>query len=183
MLKILSTFFSRLSKRERLVLYGAIFFISVALLDRLMLGPILSKVKSLNKEIQSQEALSKKSLHILAQKDRIIKEVNRYASYVAHAQSQEEEIIFLLKEIEKMANKSSVYVIDIKSTGLVEEGILKKYLVKLNCEAQMEQLTKFFYDVENSNKLLKIEKYDIRPKTEGSSVLRCTASISKAVLP
>ena len=183
MLKILTAFFSHLSKRERFVLYGAIFFISLALLDHLTLGPILSKIKSLNEEIRNQEIMIKKSLHILAQRDRIIKEVDIYSSYVTGAQSQEEETVFLLQKLEEIANESSVYVIDIKSAGLTEEGILKKYLVKINCEAQIEQLSRFFYDIESSNKLLKIEKYDIKPKTEGSSIVRCAMTISKALLP
>ena len=97
--------------------------------------------------------------------------------------SEEEEAVFLLKEIEEIANKSSVYVIDIKSAGLQKGDLLEKFLVKLNCEAQMEQLTKFFYDLESSKKLLKVEKYDIKPKTEGSSVVRCALTISKGVLP
>lgn len=183
MIKKLSTFILRLSKREKFVLYGAVFFVSLVFLDRLVLGSILSKIKLLNKEIQSQEATIKKSLHILVQKDRIKKEANKYASFVTPAQSQEEEIVFFLKGIEELANKCSVYVIDIKSVGLAEEGIFKKYLVRLNCEAQMEQLTALFYELESSNRMLKIEKYDIRPKTQGSSIVRCTVSISKAVLP
>lgn len=183
MIKKLSTSLSRLSKREKLILYGVIFFVSLVFLDRLILRSILSKIKLLDKEIQSQEATIKKSLHILVQKDRIKKEANKYASFVTSAQSQEEEMVFLLKGIEELANKRSVYVIDIKSAGLAEEGIFKKYLVRLNCEAQMEQLTGFFYELESSNRMLKIEKYDIRPKTEGSSIVRCTVSISKMVMP
>ena len=183
MIKKLSIFISRLSKKEKFVFCGAVFFVSLVFVDRLILGSILSKIKLLDKEIQSQEATIKKSLHILAQKDRIKKEADKYASFVIPAQSQEEEMVFFLKDIEELANKCSVYVIDIKSAGLAEEGVFKKYLVKLNCEAQMEQLTALFHGVESSNKLLKIEKYDIRPKTGGSSIVRCTASISKAVLP
>jgi hypothetical protein len=183
MIEKLFASFSRLSKRERLVLYGAVFFISFAFLDRLILGPILSRIKSLNEDIQDQKTMIKKNLHILAQKDRITKEMNKYTPFLMQAQSQEEEMVFLLKEIEELTNKCSVYVIDIKSAGLAEEGMFKKYLVRLNCEAQMEQLTQLFYELESSNSLLKIEKFDIRPKTAGSSVVRCTTSISKAVLP
>ncbi|MCK4519565.1 MAG: hypothetical protein KAT96_00120 [Candidatus Omnitrophica bacterium] len=183
MIKKLSAYILRLSKREKFVFFSAIFFVSLIFLDRLVLGPILSKMKLLNKEIQSQESTIKKSLHILAQKDRLKKETNKYASFVVPAQSQEEEMVFFLKDIEELANKCSVYVIDIKSAGLAEEGIFKKYFVRLNCEAQMEQLTELFYKLESSSKMLKIEKYDIKPKTEGSSVVRCTVSISKAVLP
>lgn len=182
-MKNLSAFISRLSKRERLVFYGTAFVIAIVFLDRLVLGAILFKMKSLSQEIKVQEATIKKSLHILAQKDRIEKEANKYTAFVTPAQSEEEEMILLLKAIEELADKSSAYVIDIKPGGFTESGVFKKYLVKLNCEAQMEQLTEFFYKIESSDKLLQIEKYDIKPKTEGSSVVRCSMSISKAVFP
>lgn len=182
-MKKLFAIISRLSKRERIILYGTVFVISLVLLDRLVLGTILSKIKSLNQEIKTQEATIKKSLHILAQKDRIEKETNKYTSFVAPAQSKEEEMVFLLKVIEELADGSSVYVIDIKPGSFTESGVFRKYLVKLTCEAQMEQLTELFYKIESSDKLLQIEKYDIKPKTEGSSVVRCSISISKAVFP
>jgi hypothetical protein len=174
---------SKLSKREKFIFYGAVAFFSLAVSDRLILGPILSKAKSLNEKINNQEAIIKNSLHILAQKDRILKQVKLYASYGEQAKSHEEEIVFLQKEIERLANKSAIYVIDIKSAGFKQEDIFKKFFVKLNFEAQLEQLTNFFYEVENSKKLIRIEKYDIRPKTEGSSIIRCSTIISKAVLP
>ena len=182
-MKKLSIYISRLSKSEKIILCGAAFFVSLVFLDRLILSSILSKIELLDREVQSQEAMIKKSLHILTQEDRIKKEANQYASFVTPAQSQEEETVFFLKDIEELANKCSVYVIDMKSSGLTEEDMFKKYLVRLNCEAQMEQLIRLFYELESSTKMLKIEKYDIRPKTEGSSIVRCTVSISKVVLP
>lgn len=182
MTKIL-VFISRLSKRERYIFYGAALVISLTFLDRLILGAISSKIELLDKEIQIQEAVIRKSLYILTQKDRIGKALGEYAFSAASSQSQEEEMVFFLRDIEELANKCSLYVIDIKQTGIIEEDILKEYLVRVNCEGQMEQLAEFFYRLENSNQLMKIEKYDIRPKTKGSSVARCTVFISKAVLP
>jgi len=183
MFKKLYAIFARLSKRERMILGGSMIFISLAAVDRLILGPIILKTKSLHQEIQGQKDTIRKSLHILAQKDRITKEITHYNSYVTSVRSEEEEAVFLLQDLEEMANKSSVYVIDIKTAGLKTADIFKKFLVRLNIEAQMEQLMDFFYSIENSKKLLKIEKYDLKPKTEGSSILRCSMTISKAVLP
>lgn len=88
-----------------------------------------------------------------------------------------------MKDIEELAKKFSLYVIDIKAAGVEEDGALKKYQANLNCEAEMEQLVKFFYNVENSDKLFKIEKYDLKPKTKRSSVVRSVIVISKTVLP
>lgn len=183
MIKKISSYISRLSKREKLVLYGAVFFVSLVFVDQLILGSILSKIQFLDREIESQKTTVKRSLHILAQGDRIKKDVEKYTFFVMPARSPEEEVAFFLKDIEELANKSSVYVIDMKSTSFFEESIFNKYIVKLNCEAQIEQIVTFFYEVENSNRMLKVEKYDMRPKTAGSSILRCTASISKVVVP
>jgi Tfp pilus assembly protein PilO len=92
-------------------------------------------------------------------------------------------MVSLLKEIESFANKSSVYLVDMKPAGLKPSDSSKKYLISLNCEAQMEQLSDFMYNIENSNKLLTIEKYQISPKSKESSVVRCSMSIAKIIMP
>lgn len=177
------TFVSHLSKREKIIFYAAISFVSLTLLDCLIISPIYSKIKSLNEEIQERESNIKKNLHILAQKDRISSEITKYTSFLSSAESEEEEMTSLLKEIEGLANKSSVYLVDMKPAGLKPTGSSKKYLISLNCEAQMEQLSDFMYNIENSNKLLTIEKYQISPKSKESSVVRCSISIAKIVMP
>ena len=50
-LRAVQGFLSRLSKRERLVMYCAVIFVSITLLDRLLVYPISFKIKSLNEEI------------------------------------------------------------------------------------------------------------------------------------
>ncbi|MFH1045531.1 MAG: type 4a pilus biogenesis protein PilO [Candidatus Omnitrophota bacterium] len=174
--------FSRRPKREKMIFYAIVFVLALVFLEQLILEPILGKMRALDQEIGTEEARIKKNLHILAQKDTLKKEIDYFDAYAGEQLSQEEQTVGLLQEIEEMANKTALYVIDIKAAGLSETEQLRKFLVKLNCEAQLQQLTNFFYDVESSKKLLKIEDFDIRPKTEGSSVVRCTITISKAVL-
>ena len=176
-------FVARLSKREKIIFYAAVSFVSLTLLDRLIISPIYSKIKSLNEEIQERESSIKKNLNILDQKDRISSEITKYTTFLSSTESDEEEMTSLLKEIEGLANKSSVYLVDMKPAGLKSAGSSKKYLISLNCEAQMEQLTDFMYNIENSIKLLTIEKYQIAPKSKESSVVRCSMSIAKIVMP
>ena len=184
MLKIqaLYSFLSRLSKREKLIFYGAATFVSLAMIDQLIVTPIYSKITSLNKEVVDKEAGIKKNLRILSQKDRIVEERNRYASLLNKFESGEEDITALLKEVEVLAGKNSVYLIDIKPVGLESEEGQEKYLVRLNCEAEMTGIFSFIYSVESSDKLLTVEDYKITPKSPGSSVARCTMSISKRVM-
>jgi len=172
-----------LSKRERLGLNLAVFFVALILLDRGIINPIASKMSSLDKEIQEERADIKKDLRLVAQKDNIHREAGKYDSYAASSKSQEEEMTFVLKEIEGLANKNSVYLIDMKPGGSQETASTKKYFISLNVEAQMEQLTAFMYDVESSSRFLIIEKYQIEPKSKDSSVAKCNMTISKVVLP
>ncbi len=182
LLKNIIVFFANLNKKEKVIFYFTAFIILVAVFNGFIIGPTLNKMRKLNKEIEKEKRIAKKSLHVLAQKDKIKKEKKLYSSYVEEVRSQEEDTVIFLQKLEDIANKSSVYLIDIKVSDISGEDIFKKYTARLTCEAQMEQLINFFYDVESSNQLLKIEHFDIRPKSSGSSVARSTVYISKSIL-
>lgn len=179
----LTAIFSGRPGKEKQIIYIVLFTAAAVLLYIFVIAPILAKIGSLDAQVEEEELRIKKNLKIVGQKDRIKEEIEYYGSFVTHEQSQEEETVAFLQEVEERANRSSLYVIDIKSSGVEKEEMLEKYYVKLNCEAQIEQLTNFLYDLESSKKLLKVEQYDIRPKTAGSSILRCAITISKTVLP
>jgi len=182
-LQQLDAVIGRLSKRERWGMNLAVFFVALILLDRGVVSPIASKMSSLNQEIQEERTNIKKDLRLVAQKDNIRLEAVKYDSYVTSSKSEEEEMTVVLKEIEGLANKNSVYLIDMKPGGSQETASAKKYFISLNIEAQMEQLAQFMYDVESSNSFLIIEKYKIEPKSKDSSVAKCGMTISKVALP
>jgi len=178
----LAAFLSRLSKRERLVFYVTAFIGGAVILDYLVLSPILSKMKQLNEQIESQKAEIKRSFTILSYEKQIGREREKYFSAGGDTESEEEGITAFLKEIENLAKESSVYLVDIKPSNKAEKSGPKQYLLDLNFEAQMDQLLSFFYDIQYSEKLIKIERYQIRPKAEGSSIVGCSMSISKLIV-
>lgn len=180
-IQIFGTFFSKLSKKEKKLFYAAALFVSLALFDLLIVLPIFSKMKSLDKEISDKTSAVKEYSHILSQKDRILAERDKYNSFLSSIKSEDEEITSLLKEIEVMADKTSVYLIDMKPVDSRNTGEQNKYLVSLNCESQMEQLVSFMYSIENSVRLLTIDRYEISPKSKDSSIVKCSMSISKIV--
>ena len=175
--------FSRLSKKEKLILNIAVFLISLVIFDRLLISPTFSKIRSLNEEITQEKAKIRKNLHILAQKDTITAESNKFNSFFETAKPEDEEMTSILKEVEQVANKNSVYLIDLKPGGLKGSGPAKKYLINLTLEAQMEQIVDFMFDIESSNRLLAVEKYQLEPKSRESSVARCAMVISKTFVP
>jgi hypothetical protein len=175
--------FSRLSKRDKMIAYIVMFLLSLIVLDRMILSPVSSKMKLLNEEIKAKEANIKKSLRIISQKDRITAESQKYSPYMGKGSSEEEEISNFLKDVEELASNSSVYLVDLKPGGVSSVGSAKKCLVLLNCEAQMQQIITFMFNIENSNKLLTIEKYQINPKSRESTVAQCVITVSKIIMP
>ncbi len=174
---------ARLKKKEKLFLAIAAAFVSLAFLDRLIIAPILSKMASLNKQLQDIEAGIKKDVKIVAQKNRIRSEEAQYATYFQKQQTEDEEMTALLKEVESLADKCAVYIVDMKPAGAKNLGSTKKHYVNVSCEATMEQLVTFMFAVESSTKLLVIDKYAISPKSKDSESAKCTLTIAKVVLP
>jgi len=180
---VFQDFFSKLSKRERLIFYSACFFIFLFLLDRLVVGPSFSKMKSQEEEIEEKKTIIKKDLYILSIKDRILEESKKYEPFFSKTKNLDAEVTSILKEIENLANKSSVYLVYIRPGEVVEEGPFKNILINLSCEAEMTQIINFLYSIENSSKLLTVERYVISPKTEASSLAQCRMTVSKIVIP
>lgn len=182
-IKSLLAFISKLSNRERMIFYVTLAVIGAVFLDRLILAPIISKIGELKETIVLEEEQIEQSLLIVMQEDRIKKEIARYAPYLSQPEIEEKEVTTFLKEVENIAKQSSVYLVDVKPAGKKVEGVARKYFVKLNFEAQMEQTMNFFYNISSRDQLLGIESYDITPKTEGASVVTCSVSISKTIIP
>lgn len=181
-LQNLFSILGHLSKREKFILYAVLIFVSIAFLDRMIIDVALDRINSLDKEIKTKESEIKNYLKILAQKDRIEIQRANYSSYLGREKSENEEVTVFLKEIEGLANKAQIYLIDMKPAGIKDEGKLKKFLINLNCEGKMEQIITFMYDVETTNKLLTIDKYQINPKSKDSRLAKVSMVISKLVM-
>jgi Tfp pilus assembly protein PilO len=176
--------FPNLSKREKTIFYIAFVFIFLAILDNFFISPIFSKIKNLNREISDTELKIKNSLKILSQKDRILNEAKKYSTFLISTKTEEEEITSLLQEIESIANKSQLYIVDMKPLPAnIESSYIKKYLITLNSEGKMENIVDFIYSIENSNQLLVVEKYQITLKSKETNTAQLAITISKTVIP
>jgi Tfp pilus assembly protein PilO len=178
---MITTYLARLNAREKLVLYGAGLFVIFAFFDRLVVGPIITKMKSLDEHIVQERELYRKNARIVAEKDKVAAVKKQLSGYSRKVGTQEEEVAFLLGEVEKIARKTSLYIVDMKPLGIQEDGVSRKYSVDLNCEAQMEQIMNFMYEIENSSMLFFVESFNITPKSKDSSVAKCNLRIANLI--
>ena len=181
---IVQGFFSRLSKIERRFLYGALLFIFLALLDRAVIAPSISKMEAQDEEIKEKKMVIRKDLKILSLKDVIEEENEKYKDYFSKSiLSEEEEMTSILKEIEKLANDAGVYLVYIRPGDINTDGPFKLFYVNLNCEGEMSKVVEFLYSMEVSSKLFIIDKYVIAPKAVGSSIAQCKVTAFRVLIP
>jgi len=174
---------SHFSKREKLIFYGATIFISLALVDRVLVRSFGARINSLDQEIIARQADIKRSIKILAQKKKINTQSADYKAYIGSEVSENEQFNSLKKEILALTEKASIYLIEVKSAGVKELEKSKKYLVNLICEGKMEQISEFMYRVETFDKLLTVEKFQINPKSKDTDTAKCSMVISQLVIP
>ena len=174
---------AKLSKREKLFLYAVIFFVGFAFLDRLVIRPVGGKFKQLNGEILIQRKLLGKNLRNLAQKEVVLREYKKFETYSKTSGSDEEEIAKFLKDIEKYARRCAVYIVDIKPQPMINIDFYKKCVVEIESEAKIEALMKFIYQIESSNKLLKVERLQLTCAKDAPSIIKANIVITKALIP
>jgi outer membrane lipoprotein-sorting protein len=173
---------NKFSKREKTILTISIAFVLLAFLDRAILNPIINQMKSFEEEIKQTEYEMTKNSKILKQRQRIEKEEKKYASFIQTAGSEEEETAMLLRAVESLASRTNVYLIDLKPAGIEESADMKKFLINISCEAQMEPMLSFMYAIESSDMLAYISAFNMGPKSRDSDINRCELMLNKIVV-
>ena len=177
-----AAFYNKRTKGEKRIMAITMFVLCAMLIDRVVVSPLASTLSTLSVSIKDQEASIRKSMNMLLHEETIERESKEYAKYSLEAKNPEEEMVALLQEVESVAQHSGVNLIYVKPGTIKDEKGLKKFYANLECEAPMEQVATFFHDVESSGQLVKIEKYQIQPKSKDSSIARSTVSVYKTVL-
>jgi hypothetical protein len=177
-----AAWFNRFSKRERLVAMITFGVVILMASDRLIVRQIFKSLHSLDQQLGDLQGGIQNSVRLLTQRERMLAEIEKYRTFSVEARSPEEETVTLLKHIEELANQSSINLLYAKPSGFKPDEEIKKFIVTLECEGQMAQMIKFFYQLENSPLLLKIDKYTLQPTSVGSSVVKFGATISRAIL-
>lgn len=178
----IGVFFSKRSGREKILIGGALLAVGGLLVNQMVLEPVANTFQALDRQREALQLEIRETVHVLSQKNRMDDERTRYAAYLGEEKSTEEESISFLKHVEELARKTAVNLIYVKPAEEKTEGRIKKYFVSLECESEPVPLARFFYEIESSPRLLKIEKYSLVPIKDGSRVMKVSAVLSRAVV-
>lgn len=172
----------KLSQKEKIGLSLAFAFLAVAFLDRLLISPIRIKFNALNGQIRISEKQLGSDMRNINQKEFISEEYEQYLPYVRRSGSDEEEVAKILGEIEALARKSSVYLVDMKPRKPRDVEFYKEYTVEIEAEGYMESLMSFIYQLNTSSQLLRIETLRLNLTKGGTNVLSASMLITKVLI-
>ncbi len=145
--------------------------------------PMQAKFQTLGEQIFSMQLKLRKSKTFLRQQDDIREEAKKYQNLeLMDAGKDEEEIARLLNLIEQTARKNSVSLSDVKPQAVQSDKVAKRYVVELHAEASLEGVLRFFYELQTSAELLKVEQVEIAPKEENAAILRCFLIVTRVVV-
>ena len=174
--------FSKMSKRERYVLYFSAVVVLAVFFDKVVIDPLIKRIEKLNKEIFIQEKRLQKSLYLVSQEELIINEHKSYTKGLKQVSSEGEEKSRLLAEIEQTARKSSVFLKDVKLGTTEKSGTYIKYTVETVAEAKIAYLMDFIYQLEASTRVLKVRSFYLVPTKERSEILRAQMTITETLI-
>ena len=174
---------STFKKREKIILVVVLGVAGVFFIQKLIITRLYAKIKDQRREIRLAEARLKKNIAIQKVKDEVSTDYERYGLYLTMSTDNEKQIVAeLLKEIESIVHSSQGSIVTLSPQAEWEkEKTYKNFKVNFRIEVTFPQLLQFFGAVEDSKRLIRLEKLTIASKSEKNSLLNVDGTISLAV--
>ncbi len=171
--------FSSLSKREKIILLITVLIIGVSILWGIILEPFVRKWVELDDLIFAKNVKLQKSLRLLDKYESNKAEYKKYSSLIKGKESDERHMAAILTEIDQLARRTSVYVTVLKPNAIKNTDFYQKFIVEVELDTSIAELAKFFYQLEKSPEILKVEDMEITARSDQKGTIRCRLLISK----
>lgn len=172
--------FRNITKREKTLAAFTISAVLIAVVYNFIIEPIIGQWNTLDKKIRDKEVVFTKYSRILSDKDNIEKLRAKYAKYLEHNKmTLDEESAVALSSIEKIARQTNVRITNIKPLLSKSFGNYNKFTFRVTTESTLTELTKFIYDLQSSDQLLKVERMVLRAKENEPASIKSMLNITK----
>ncbi len=189
----MNQFFTNLTPTQKIIFYVAVFFVTLALFDRLLISPSLAKRAQIEQDIANEENLIKGDLKFLSYKGKIDKEKEILKPYLSVTIPKEEDVMaeflgkldFFVKEsgltLQKN-NRSNDQTEESKDTKEVKDFLV--YKADLECSGNLEDIAKLIYSIDTSKEFFKILKINLAMKKTGDvEEMRAVMTVAKYIFP
>jgi|CXWL01.1.fsa_nt_gi hypothetical protein len=189
----MNQFFTNLTPTQRRIFYVAVFFVTVALFDRLLVGPSLAKRAQIEQDITSEENSIKGDLKFLSYKGKIDKEKEILRPYLSGVTPKEEDVMAeFLGKLDSFVKESGLTIQkNNRSNDQAEESKDTKeakdflvYKADLECSGNLEDVAKLIYSIDTSKEFFKILKINLAMKKTGDvEEMRAVMTVAKYIFP
>lgn len=175
------TWFNHLSTRERRILQLAAGCLLFLLADKVVFTRVWEMYSSMEARITEAEGTYVRNLVNLKRKEIVESDYAKYDSFIRPAGSDEEENAGLLSEAEQVARSNQVVLVDMKPREVKTHQFHKEYAADMDAEAEMGNLIKFIYQIEQSPQLMRVSSAKITLKEAESTFVRAKMTVTKTI--
>ncbi len=177
-------YFAKLSFKQKIFHAATVVLVILALFDRIFLGPVLSKLKAVGKEVDTQEFSIDRDAKFLLFKDKILKDNKIYGEYFVDKVPEQDVVnTEFFRILEHLARRSQV---NLTKTSPDEPRTNKKtieYFASIDCVGKLEDIIAFMHEINSTEKeLMKIVKFNMTSKRGTSSEVNASMKIVKVVM-
>jgi len=173
---------SKMSKRERVMVVAGALILLIVVSDRLVLSPWSHYITQVRREIAETEERVAQAQKLYERKDSIFQEGEAYRAFIALGQTPELEMAALLREIDQLSREADVSLQEVKPLPADKTEDYEEYGVEVYFESEFPQLLEFIEKVESSAFVFVIEKASIVRKDEDSGLLKGFLRIRRLVM-
>ncbi|MDE2028176.1 MAG: type 4a pilus biogenesis protein PilO [Candidatus Omnitrophica bacterium] len=179
----INKFIAGLNDNQKKLLVFTVVIVIVALFDRLLIGPTMSRLSSIDEDIAKQEDVIKQDLRFLGYKDRIKQETKEIAPYLTAVKlGDNETIAAFLNKIQTLAGASKVNLSKINPSAGQQEAQYWKYQADLECTGNLSDVITFMHAINSDKELMKVDKFSLTGKKDSGDV-KASMTVERIVVP
>ena len=176
-------FISKLSEGGKKIFYLTVLVVGLALVDRLFLGPVLERLKTIDEEIMQQEENTRRDLRFLTYKDKILQNSQSFSKYFTKGKKDDDVInAEFLSTIEKLATQSKVNLVKSNPSEAKKEKMFAQYFANLDCNGQLKDVVTFMHMINAHDELLKITRLNMTPKKGAEGEVNASMTVAKMII-
>ncbi len=185
----MGTFLANMTPSQKKIFYVTVFIVVIALFDRLLVGPTMTKLGSIDESIENEENSIKRDLRFLSYKDRINKEGKTFEQYIAKTAPREDEVMAsFLEKLDQLVTKSGLVLLKNNRSNEQRDPTKesKDYLVyraELEASGSLEDIAKLLYAIDTSSDFLKVQKLNLAMKKTGDvEEMKAVLTVAKYIV-
>jgi hypothetical protein len=181
---LIQKFISKLSSKEKILLYITVGIVFVALFERLFLGPVFANLNQIDEQIKEKRVDIIRNLRIVSYEDQILERYNAFEDYFVDEMKSDSDInAQFLRAIETLATNSNVKLVKSNASESEKKDKFSEYYANLDCTGRLRDIITFIHEINSSDSLLKVVKLDMTPKRGDTDEMTASMTISKMLIP